>query len=64
MPFYEVRVRPSAQMTKVVLTGIPTDVVLGVIGGICVLFYAVFHIFGKVFDHYNARCFLAQRLYG
>jgi hypothetical protein len=64
MPFYEVRVRPSAQTTKVVLTGMPTDVVLGVIGGICIIFYAVFHTFGRVIGHYNARCSLASSLYG
>lgn len=64
LPFYEVRVRPNGQLIKVVQTGIPTDVVLGVIGGICVIFYAIFHWFAKSLNHFNVRCFLALKLYG
>ena len=63
MPFLEARIRPSGKVSKVVLTGTPTDVLLGVIGGITVIFYALLHCFAKGYNHYCARAYLASEIY-
>jgi hypothetical protein len=60
VPYYEVRCRPSGKVTNVYLNGTTIDMLLGIIGGISLLFYALFHCVGKGYNHYNVRAKLAE----
>lgn len=57
------RVRPSGNLTKIILTGYTLPMILGMIGGVFFICYVVFHLFGKCYNGYNMRMKLAHQLY-
>lgn len=61
--YYELRIRPSGNLTKVYLVGYTLVVILGLIGGVFFLSFAVFHCFGKIYNNYNVRLGLAEAMY-
>lgn len=62
-PYYELRVRPSGTLTKVILTGYTLPMILGLIGGVFFICYVVFHLFGKCYNGYNSRMKVALEVY-
>jgi hypothetical protein len=62
-PYYEMRLRPSGMVTRVYLSGSTLYVILGMIGGIFFLAYAIFHCCGKIYNAFNVRARLAKVLY-
>lgn len=63
LPYYEVRIRPSGRVLNVYLKGTTIDVLLGMIGGIFTIFWGLFHCFGKTYNHFNLRHYLAKEVY-
>jgi hypothetical protein len=61
--YYELRIRPSGNLTKVYLVGSTFDVILGLIGGIFFLCYVVFHNCGKLYNNYNVHAKLTDLIY-
>lgn len=59
MPYYDVKIRPSGKVTNVIIVGLESTQMLGIIGGVFLIFWAILHCFGKCYNHYNVRAKLA-----
>lgn len=58
-PYYEVKIKPSNNQINYFVTTPKADTILGIIGGVFVLWYAIFHWIGKIYNNFNVRSRLA-----
>jgi hypothetical protein len=58
-PFYMVNIKPSGNQIRYLLSTKKADTLLGIVGGVFVLFYAIFHWIGKVYNTFNVKTKLA-----
>ena len=61
--YYEVRIKSSSNQINYILSTKKADVIGGIIGGIFVLMYALFHWIGKLYNSFNVRAKLAEEIY-
>lgn len=59
-PGYELRIRPSGVVNKVILKGYSLEIILGIIGGVLFIWYVLFACIGKSYNAFNVRARLAQ----
>ena len=59
-PYYKVNIKPSGNQICYLLSTKKADTLLGIIGGVFVLFYAIFHGIGKVYNTFNVKAKLAE----
>jgi hypothetical protein len=62
-PYLEVRMQPSLNQVNYLQTTPKADFILGVIGGVFVLWYALLHWLGKVYNGFRVRARLAEMVY-
>lgn len=62
-PYYEVRIRPSERRIDYEITTKKADTLLAIIGGVFVLWYALIHWLGKVYNSHQVRYQLAYDVY-
>jgi len=60
---YEVRIHPSFNEINYVISTPKADTLLGIIGGVFVLWYAILHWLGKFYSSYSTRAQLAEDIY-
>ena len=58
-PYYETRIRPSSNQINYIMSTKKADLILGIIGGVFVFWYALLHWIGKIYNNYNTRAKLA-----
>jgi hypothetical protein len=59
-PYYEVRVEPSFNQINYIISTKKADTILGIIGGVFVFWYAIFHWLGKIYNSFRVRAKLAE----
>ena len=59
-PYYAVNIKPSGNQIKYLLSTKKADTILAIIGGVFVLFYAIFHWIGKIYNTFNVKAKLAE----
>jgi hypothetical protein len=59
-PYYAVKIKPSGSQIRYLVSTKKADTILSSIGGIFVLFYAIFHWIGKIYNTYNVKTKLAE----
>ena len=62
-PYYELKIKPSHNQINYIISTKKADFVIGIIGGVFVIWYALFHFIGKVYNSYNVRAKLAEDVY-
>jgi hypothetical protein len=62
--YYELKIRLSSQQISYVITTPKADTLLGIIGGIIVIWYAIGHWLGKAYNNYKVRAAQADAIYG
>ena len=61
--YYEVKIKGSSLLASVIIQTPKSDVILGIVGGIFVIMYAIFHWIGKIYNGFNFRARLAEVIY-
>ncbi len=61
--FYEIKIRPSINQINYFVTTPKSDTLLGIIGGVFIIWYAIFNWMGKLYNSYNPRAKLADIIY-
>lgn len=61
--YYEVKIRPSSLEINYLITSPKADTILGIIGGVIVLWYAICHWLGKAFNNFQVRAAQADAIY-
>jgi hypothetical protein len=62
-PYYEVRVKPSLNRINYIISTKKADTILGIIGGVFVLWYAIIHWLVNIFNSFKVRAKLAEQIY-
>lgn len=62
--YYEVRIRPSSKQINYLVSTPKADTILGIIGGVIVIWYALCHWLGKVYNNFQIRATQADAIYG
>ena len=62
-PYYEVRIKASHNQVNYIVSTKKADTILGIIGGVFVLWYALFHWIGKFYNSFNVRAKMAEEIY-
>jgi len=61
--YYEIKIKGSSLLASVNVQTPKADVILGILGGIFVIMYAIFHWSGKLYNGFNVRAKLADVIY-
>ena len=61
--YYQIKIKGSSLQANIVIMTPKSDFILGIIGGLFVLMYSIFHWIGKVYNGYNFRARLAEVVY-
>jgi hypothetical protein len=62
--YYEAKIRPSSQQIVYLISTPKADIILGIIGGVIVIWYAICHWLGKVYNNFQIRASQAENIYG
>lgn len=62
--YYEVKIRPSSKQINYLVSTPKADTILGIIGGVIVIWYALCHWLGKAYNNFQIRATKADAIYG
>jgi hypothetical protein len=62
-PTFDIRIRPSGEVSDIILKGTTLDIFFAMISGIALLFWFLFHCLAKKYNHYKVRSYLANKVY-
>lgn len=62
-PSYTYRVRLNQASTDYTVTQKKMDWILGIIGGVCVFWYAIVHLLGRIYMRFNFNAYVAKLVY-
>lgn len=62
--YYEVKIRPSSKQINYLVSTPKADTILAIIGGVIVIWYALCHWLGKVYNNFQIRATQADAIYG
>jgi hypothetical protein len=61
--YYELKIKASGRQINYLITTPKADIILGIIGGVIVFWYALCHWLGKVYNNFQVRAVQADVLY-
>ena len=61
--YYEVKIRPSSKQINYLVSTPKADTILGIIGGVIVIWYALCHWLGKAYNNFQIRATKADAIY-
>ncbi len=61
--YYELKIKLSGRQTNYVISTPKADTIIGIIGGVFVIWYAICHWLGKVYNSYQVRAVQADTIY-
>lgn len=63
-PFYDIRVKTSGRVNRVIFTSYKIDFLFAIIGGCFSFYYFFFNLIANAYSRYRLKVSLAQQLYG